>query len=278
MTGKRTVLPHLIITLLIGCSAVLPHAYGADKARAQDEVNVSQTTTVSMSGLLIDPAALKILKDMSDTLSSAKEFTFDTEVTFDELLPSGQKIQFGGMVKTAVKRPGSVYAEFTGDLAKRKIWYSDKKVTILDENENFYGQLSVPGNIDETMDFLMANYDFSLPLADIMHSDPYESFTGGMEDGVLVGVSDVRGVGCSHLAFVGEHVDWQIWIASEEPPLPCKLVITYKNIQGGPQYEALFSNWNLSPVLSDSVFKPNLPEDAGKIDFIKIKKNKGGKK
>lgn len=225
----------------------------------------SETTEVT------PPTALEVLKGMTDTLGATNEFSFEAEVTFDEILASGQKVQFGGNIKSIVKRPGSVYSEFTGDLAKKKIWVSGNTVTVLDENHNFYGELESPGGIDKTMDFVMENYDFSLPLADIFHSDPYGSLTGDTVDGVYVGDSLVRGKECSHLSFVGDNVDWQLWVSNKEPALPCKLVITYKRVQGSPQYEAIFSNWNLSPGVSDSVFKPDTG-DAEKIDFTKMKK------
>ena len=89
-----------------------------------------------------------------------------------------------------------------------------------------------------------------------------------------MGDSIVRGVECSHLAFIGEYVDWQIWISNEDPALPYKFVINYKEIEGAPQYQAIFSNWNLKPKLSESTFKAAVPKDAVKIDFINYKKEK----
>jgi len=158
------------------------------------------------------------------------------------------------------------------------VWYSGKKLTLYNESTKFYGQLVTPDSIDATMDFLMNNYDFSLPLADILNADPYSSFMETTVGGFVVGDSIVRGVECSHLAFRGKYVDWQIWISNEDPALPYKLVINYKEIEGVPQYQAIFSNWNLSPGLSASVFKPVLPKDAVKIDFIDFKKQKGDAK
>ena len=273
MLIKKTALLTFIITLVLLGSNLLPQARFTDEALAQDKA-----APAAESQDVIEPAADDLLKEMSDTLKAAEDFTFDTEVTFDELLPSGQKVQFGGTLKSFVKRPDRIFVEYTGDLAKRKVWYSQKAITILDENRNLYGELTTPGNIDDTMDFLMENYDFSLPLADIVSSDLYGSVSGGTVEGVLIGESEVRGAPCEHLAFVGENVDWQVWIASEKPTLPCKLVITYKKLEGGPQYEAIFSNWKLNTGLKDDIFKPSLPESASKIDFIELKKKQGEKK
>ena len=257
----------LIIALFILSFVFIPLT-----GQAQDEA-VSKTEDTSQA--IIDQEALEILKEMSDALISAKEFTFDTEITNDRTLDSGETIQYSGTMKTSVKRPDNVYANFVGDSGMREVWYSGNQLTLYNENKKFYGQLKTPDTFDATMDFLIENYDFSLPLADILNADPYKSFIETTEGGFVVGDSIVRGTECTHLAFIGKYVDWQIWISNDDPALPYKLVINYKELEGVPQYQAIFSNWNLNPDLPDSVFKPNLPKDAVKIDFINFKKEKG---
>ncbi len=264
----------LIIALFILSSAFMPLTEQTQVAHAQEGGDTGSTDTSQTT----DPEAFQVLNEMSNTLSSQKEFTFDTEITNDVILTSGETIQLGGTMKTYVKRPDHEYAKYIGDSGTREVWYNGNQITIYNENKKFYGQLKTPDSIDETMDFLMTNYDFSLPLSDILNSDPYDSFMETTIGGMVVGNSSVRGRECTHLAFTGKYVDWQLWVADKKPALPCKLVINYKEIEGAPQYQAIFSNWNLSPDLPDSVFKANLPKDAVKIDFIDLKKQKGATK
>jgi hypothetical protein len=223
---------------------------------------------------VVDPVADKLLKDMSGMLESAKDFSFQADIDFDQLLSSGQQIQYGGVADVTVERPNKVYASFVGDLASKKIWYTGKEVTVLDVNKNFYGKLAVPATIDDTMDTLMDQYGFTLPLSDIVASDPYKSFMSNVAAGVVIGDSKINGQACKHLAFVEKYIDWQIWISEGVQKLPCKLVITYKTIPGGPQYETVFSKWAFKSAVDASVFKPVLPEGAEQIDFIKIKNQK----
>jgi len=272
MIGLRNT---LVIAFYIISSAIIPLTVQTQVAHSQEEVVIETQDTPHAT---IDPEALEILKEMSDTLISAKEFTFDTEITNDRTLDSGQTIQYSGTMKSSVERPDHVYAKFVGDRGTREVWYSGKKLTLYNENKKFYGQLETPGTIDATMDFLIENYDFSLPLADILNANPYKSFMETTIGGFVVGDSIVRGTECTHLAFTGKYVDWQIWISNDDPALPYKLVINYKELEGIPQYQAIFSNWNLMPDIPDSVFKPNLPKDAVKIDFINFKKEKGDTK
>lgn len=267
MVGTKNI---FIIALLTLGFLLTPQA---EKTTAQEDAATEET-----SQTVIEQEALDILKEMSDTLKAAKKFMFDTEITNDVTLKSGETIQYSGTMATSVMRPDKVYAKFIGDNGTREVWLNGTELTLFNLTKQFYGQLETPDTIDATMDYLIDNYDFTLALADILNADPYESFMDTTVGGFVVGDSIVRGVECSHLAFIGKYVDWQIWISNDDPALPYKFVINYKEIEGVPQYQAIFSNWNLEPKLSDSVFKPNLPKDAVKIDFLSFKKEKGEEK
>jgi hypothetical protein len=232
----------------------------------------------SASDKTIDFEADELLKAMSATLESAKSFSFKAHVNFDDVLESGQKIQYGGDIKIKVKRPNKIVASFDGDLVERNLWLDNDTLTILNKDNNFYGQLAVPSTIDETVDFILDNYDFTIPLADLVYSNPYESISENIQTGVVVGDGKVEGNDCVHLAFEQEYIDWQIWINESDRHLPCKLVINYKSIEGGPQYNAEFSDWKLNDKIEDSVFKALIPEEALKIEFIKMKRVEGDKK
>lgn len=235
---------------------------------AQDESAQSVPQTP-----VIDPVADKLLKSMSATLASAKTLSFNADINFDQLIVSGQQIQYGGAAQVTLKRPGNVYAQYAGDLNARKVWYTGSEVTVLDLNTNFYGRLPVPSTLDQAMDTLMTQYGFTLPLSDVLVSDPYKAFVSNVAAGVVIGDSTINGQACKHLAFVEKYIDWQIWISEGAQALPCKLVITYKTLPGGPQYEAEFYDWAINPTIDASIFTPVLPKGAEQIEFIKMKAN-----
>jgi len=252
------------VLALLFITALQNYSVLAQDDKAKESDMASETS--------IDADALQILKEMSDALASLKEFSFDAAISNDETLDNGQTVQLNGVLKISVKRPGHVYGEYAGEGKTRKVWYDNKTLTVYIPEKGFYGVIETPGTIDETMDFLIENYGFSLPIADIIYSDPYSSFIGVTREGFVVGDDTVNGKSCVHLAMRAEHADWQIWVSEDDPALPCKIVINYTEIDGVPQYQAVFSNWNTDPKLSASVFKPELPEEAVKIDFINFKK------
>jgi hypothetical protein len=63
-------------------------------------------------------------------------------------------------------------------------------------------------------------------------------------------------------------VDFQVWVAQGGEPLPRRIVITYKDETGQPQFWADLSNWNLAPDVSDALFAFAPPNGAERIQFL----------
>jgi hypothetical protein len=123
--------------------------------------------------------------------------------------------------------------------------------------------------IDEAVDEVFDKYGFSVPIADLIYKDPYLALIENAESGFLVGRPLIGGKPTFHLAFTQKTVDWQIWIEDGSRPLPLKLLITYKNEFGSPQYTATLSSWNLQARLSESFAEFHPPAGSHKIEFLK---------
>lgn len=220
----------------------------------------------------IEAQADRLLREMSEYLQSAKEFTFHSDITYDEMLCSGQMIQYGGTNTVSVRRPNRLLAIFNGDERKSRFFYDGRKITILDAILNVYAVTKVPRKIDEAVDTIFEKYGFSVPIADLVYSDPYAILIQKAQSGFLVGLHAVDGTLCNHLAFSQEEIDWQIWIEDGPRPVPRKLLITYKNEPGSPQYTAKFSGWDFQPHLSEHSFTFHAPAGADEIEFLPIGK------
>ncbi len=71
-----------------------------------------------------------------------------------------------------------------------------------------------------------------------------------------------------HVAGRTETVDYQAWIPEADPPLPLRIVLTYKNAEGHPAFRAQFSDWNLAPEVKNSMFAFAPSEKMQKIPFL----------
>ena len=58
----------------------------------------------ALSAPIIDPDADEIMRDVSEYLKTAKEFTFHAEITFDDLTEWGQKLEYGASLDVDARR------------------------------------------------------------------------------------------------------------------------------------------------------------------------------
>ncbi len=216
----------------------------------------------------IDPAADRILRDWSEYLAGAKTFTVTVEVAEDVLLAHGQMIQYGGVSKVVVQRPGSVRVQFRGEERQSNVVIHDGRCTLYNVASDIYATTEVPTLLDDAIDKIVEKYGLNVPVADILYQDPYAAVIGAVDYAYVVGRANIDGVDCHHLAFAQETIDWQVWIQAGPEPLLRKLVITYKDDTGWPQYTARFPQWDLNPRLSEHYFEFEPPASADKVDFL----------
>jgi hypothetical protein len=222
----------------------------------------------------VSPQADLLLKNMGAYLGSAQEFTFHADITFDHVLPSGQKVQLTAAEDVALSRPGRLRVDWSGDLGDRVFWYDGKSATVYDPATPFYASEAVPADIDAMLDTVLSKLGFSPPLVDFLYRDAYRSVRQNVQYGFDLDETNVNGRICRSLAFVEKDIDWQIWIENGPQLTPCKLVITYKTEHAQPQFAAVFTDWDFSPRIADAVFAPELPSGTEKIPFAIVAANK----
>jgi hypothetical protein len=101
-------------------------------------------------------------------IGSAQQLTFHADVTFDHVLPSGQKLQFSSAEEVVLQRPGRLYVEWNGDLGVRQFWYDGKSVTLYDPAMPFYASEAAPPEIDKMLAELLPKLNFVPPTADML--------------------------------------------------------------------------------------------------------------
>ena len=62
-------------------------------------------------------------------------------------------------------------------------------------------------------------------------------------------------------------MDLQIWIADGDRPLPLRIVLTYVDEPGQPQFRAQFLDWKTEPPGATDAFRFTPPPAARKIAF-----------
>lgn len=204
---------------------------------------------------------------MSDVLSSSSAYSFKAVVIKEQVLPSGQKLQYDSTILVKMQRPNALFVNKISGTKKQTMWYHDTTFTLLDKKNNFYATTQTPDNTENMLDFIMESHGINMPLADFVFKDLYLDLIENVISGFYVAEVEVNGIKTHHLAFHQDNVDWQIWIDAEGDPVPRKFVITYNYLDSTPLFISFFKDWNLSAKFktNEFIFQPS--EAAVKIDF-----------
>ena len=217
---------------------------------------------------ILDIKADELLKSMSSYLGNTKKFTVDTDIDFEIVTSDAQKLQLSSFAKIIMERPSKLHIQREGMDADVYLIYDGETLTLYGEKTATYGQLSGTGTIDDVFMIYQMETGLPVPGTGILLANPYEALTYNTESSSYIGVGDVNGIRCHHLAFREDKVDWQIWVQAGEIPLPMKLIITSKFLTSGPQYEMRFRNWNTNPTIDDNIFTFLPPDGAEKVDSL----------
>ena len=215
-----------------------------------------------------EAAAKSILKAMSDYLAAQKTISFGYDTNFEVVSKDYQKFLLASSGAAELNRPDKYRATRFGGLAHVEMVFDGKTLTLLRKDTKLYTQVDIPGTLDHLVDELRDKYQRPVPGADLLLSNVYDELMRDVVDVKDLGSGVIGGTECDHLAFRTKEVDWQIWIAAGDTPLPQRFAITYKNEEGAPQYRAEFSDWKLNPDVSQMDLAFNPPDGAQRIPFL----------
>ena len=214
--------------------------------------------------------AMSILKKMSDFLAAAERFSVTIRAGYDVVQESGQKIEFGELRNVIVSRPDRLRIEVErSDGQKGLVIFDGKDITIYSANDNIYATASRQGTLDQAIKYALDDLKIRMPLALMLLSTLPSELDNLVVSADYVETTTITDVPCDHVAArTTKGVDFQVWVAKAGEPLPRRIVITYKDENGQPQFWADLSNWNLAPDVADALFAFTPPSGAERIQFL----------
>ncbi len=260
MMRTRSVLLVSVLSLSLLVSSGL-----AAKTRA---ATAKRAKAARLQAARIDPQAKDLLRKMSDYLSSLDRFKVHSEVTQEVILPSGEPLDSDRATDLMVERPNHLRADVTSAMRNVQVFYDGKMVTLYTPKLNVYGEWPAPPTIGALVTVAAKNYGLSFPASDFLFSSPYDVMIRKVKSGGYVGKSLIRGVMTDHLAFRQNDLDWQVWIAEGDKPLPARLAITDRAVKGSPRYIVTLTDWDTTPQLEAAMFTFTPPPDAKKIAVL----------
>lgn len=206
----------------------------------------------------------QLLSAMAEKMANTKQFSVTMHMGYDVVQESGQKIEFSEIRKVTIDRPNHLRSDVEqsdGDVSQ--FIYDGKRITLFSATENVYAQTDHPGDLNSAVRYAVGKMGIRVPLARILLTTfpaDLKRLTGSLD---YVEYNTLGATPTDHIAGQTATVDYQIWIA--EDLLPRRIVMTYKNAPGQPQFWAEFTDWNLAPEISAKTFLFTPPKGAEKI-------------
>ncbi len=218
----------------------------------------------------IDPDAMKALNQMGAYLRALKDFQVQAEITTEDVLEDGEKLQYGSTTTLLAEFPAKLRVSVEGEQKSRLFLYDGKVFTLFARRAGYYATVPAPDTIGKLIQAVREKYDVEIPLVDLFLWGGPNASTNEITAATDVGPGSVEGVTCEHYAFRQPDLDWQVWIQLGDHPLPRKLVLTTLTDEARPQHTSVLT-WNLAPSYSAEAFVFDPPDDVHKIVFAEGK-------
>ncbi len=210
--------------------------------------------------------ASDILTRMTDFISAAPAFSLVGDTGHEVMQKNGHVLEFGSRLTLVIQRPSKGIGRFdsrNGDSSTTVL--DGEAIWVYSAKGNIYDTTRQLGDIDSSLDFIAKQLGFPRQLRDFFSKDLTASLGSAVKSGYYVGESMISGVMCDHLALRSDKEDVQVWIERGDAPVPRRIVITYRELEGQPQFWAQISEWDFSPELSDTTFTFSPPQGARRV-------------
>lgn len=229
------------------------------------------------SGPAIDPEAMQALNKMGAYLRTLKTFQVKADVTQEDVLIDGEKVQYSKVSTVLAHLPDRLFVQETGDRMERFWFYNGKIFTLYAKRAGFYATVNAPPTVDELATISSEKYGVEVPLVDLFYWGGPKIDVSNITSATDIGPSEVAGITCEHYTFRQAGLDWQIWIQLGDFPLPRKFVLTTLTDEARPQHTSVL-HWNTTPSFNDATFTFDPPEGVQRIVFGEAKAESGGGK
>ncbi len=244
---------------LVGVCAFAP-AYAEEPAA----VPAAKTAAVA-----IEPKALALLKDMSETLAKAGAVSFNVHRAFDEPAANGQPLFYMVSSEVALQRPDKLKIITPGDGPASEFYYDGKEMAVFLPEANLVAVETAPPKLDDMLEAAFTKAGIYFPFVDFIVADPYAAITEGLTSAFVMGKSKtVGGVETDIVAIATKDIQAQIWIGSADK-LPRLVWLNPAQGAEKPRSMIEFSNWKLGAPLAAESFHSEAAAKAGKMKFAK---------
>lgn len=230
---------------------------------------VAEEHAAKTAAATIEPKALTLLKDMSETLAKANAISFTVRRAFDEPAANGQPLFYTIQSNVDLHRPDKLRIITPGDGPASEFYYDGKEMAVFLPDANLLAVEIAPPKLDDMLEAAYTKAGLYFPFVDFIVADPYAAITEGLKSAFVMGKSKVvGGVETDIVAIASKDIQAQIWIGSQDK-LPRLVWLNPVKGAAKPRSMIEFSNWRLNAPVAAELFRPAAADKAGKIKFAK---------
>jgi hypothetical protein len=216
-----------------------------------------------------DPAARALLVGMANFMAKAPALSVTMRSGYDAIQEDGQRIEFGERRKIVLQRPDKFRVDVErSDGQRGTLVFDGRWITAYHARENVYARVERAGSVDQALVYMVRDLQATVPLARMFTTFFAQDIDKRTTSITLVEESTLFDVPTTHLAARSADVDLQLWIAKGPQPLPRRVIITYKNAPGQPQFRAELYDWSVAPKVDATTFAFVPPAGAEQIMYL----------
>jgi len=216
-----------------------------------------------------DPDARALLLGMADFMAKAPGFRLTMRSSYDAIQADGQRIEFGERRQMLMQRPDKFRVDVErSDGERGGVVFDGRWITAFNTTDNVYARVKKPGSVDQALVYMVRDLQATMPLARMFTTGFAPYLDKRARSVTFVEECTLFDVPTNHLAARSDDVDLQLWIARGPEPLPRRVVITYKNAPGQPQFRADLYDWSVAPKADAAAFTFVPPAGAEQVIYL----------
>ena len=234
------------------------------------EAEVANPSAPADAAAIRDEEALAIVGRMTEQIAGAERLAMHGEIAWDVVQPDGRTLEFGATRELVLRRPDRLRVDLRPrEGGSKRLLYDGSQLVLQDLDHDVYATVARSGPVDDIVEYAGGRLGVPVALAEFLSPDLRKLLTEQIDDAAYVGEATIDGEVCDHVSLRNEIGGLQLWVAQKDS-LPRRISITYEHEEGQPQFRAHFSDWDLAPKASDSVFHFEPPKGAERIAFAPV--------
>jgi hypothetical protein len=215
------------------------------------------------------------LARMAKAMNALTSFQVKADLTTEEVLTNGQKLQSSTELTADTRRPDRLFVSASSERRARRYYYDGKTLTVYGPRTHYYASVDAPPTTYQMLKAVSDKFGVDTPLLDLFEWGSGAVDLDKVTSAMYAGADRIGGHTCDQVAFRQPGVDWQLWISRNDPALPCKLVITSTDDPAQPQTTMILT-WTTNSQFADDHFVFTPPPNAQRIVLGSIDVEKPG--